>query len=33
MTLTLASRLAVAAMAFTAFLSSWHATLAGSGLA
>ncbi len=28
MTLTIATRLAVAAMAFTAVLSTWHATLA-----
>jgi hypothetical protein len=32
MTLTLASRLAVAALAFTAVLSTWRATLAMPGL-
>lgn len=33
MTLAIASRLAVAATAFVAVLSSWHATLAMPGMA
>ncbi len=32
MTVTIASRLAVAAQAFTALLSTWHATLALPGV-